>query len=116
MRLGGRPARLDAIDCPLLAVTFEHDHIVPVASAAPLVEQVSSPDKARLHLDGGHVGAVVSRKASRTLWPQLSQWWADRDTDADRGLDAEQPHDGGDPDDDGGPGDGGRAPSSSPPA
>ena len=89
MRLGGRPARLEAIDCPVLAVTFEHDHIVPLASAAPLIDRVASPDKARLHLDGGHVGAVVSRKASKTLWPQLSRWWADRDTDDARGLTTE---------------------------
>lgn len=86
MRLGGRAARLDAIDCPVLAVTFEHDHIVPTASATALLTQVSSPDKAQLHLSGGHVGAVVSRKAATTLWPQLSRWWAARDTDAARGL------------------------------
>ncbi len=86
LRLAGRPARLDAIDCPVLAVTFEHDHIVPVACAAPLLDGVASPDKARLHLAGGHVGAVVSRKAATTLWPQLSRWWADRDTDDARGL------------------------------
>src|SRR5207248_1288792 len=78
--LGGRPARLDAIDCPVLAVTFEHDHIVPTASAARLLELVRSPDRDRLHLNGGHVGAVVSRKAATGLWPSLSRWWAERDT------------------------------------
>jgi polyhydroxyalkanoate synthase len=87
MRLAGKAARLDAIDCPVLAVTFEHDHIVPAASAAALLALVSSPDQAQLHLGGGHVGAVVSRKAASTLWPQLSRWWATRDTDAARGLD-----------------------------
>ncbi len=86
MTLAGRPARLDAIDCPTLAVTFEHDHIVPTASATALLALISSPDKAQLHLTGGHVGAVVSRKAATTLWPQLSRWWAVRDTDTTRGL------------------------------
>jgi polyhydroxyalkanoate synthase len=86
MALAGRPARLDAIDCPVLAVTFEHDHIVPAASAAALLAHVASPDKAQLHLSGGHVGAVVSRKAATGLWPQLSRWWAVRDTDEARGL------------------------------
>jgi hypothetical protein len=28
---------------------------------------------------GGHVGAVVSRKASERLWPAMSKFWADRD-------------------------------------
>jgi polyhydroxyalkanoate synthase len=86
MHLAGRPARLDAIDCPVLAVTFEHDHIVPPARATALLDGVASPDKAQLHLSGGHVGAVVSRKAASGLWPQLSRWWAVRDTDEARGL------------------------------
>jgi polyhydroxyalkanoate synthase len=77
--LSGRPARLEAITCPVLAVTFEHDTIVSAESATPLFEQVSSKDKQRIHLKGGHVGAVVSRKASGRLWPQLAEWWAARD-------------------------------------
>jgi polyhydroxyalkanoate synthase subunit PhaC len=84
--LSGRPARLDTIDCPVLAVTFEHDHIVPPASAAALLGHVASPDRDRLHLAGGHVGAVVSRKAAAGLWPALSRWWSERDTDEARGL------------------------------
>ena len=32
-----------------------------------------------MHLPGGHVGAVVSRAASKRLWPVLSQWWGERD-------------------------------------
>jgi polyhydroxyalkanoate synthase len=77
--LSGRPARLEAIACPVHVVTFEHDTIVPKASAVPLVERVGSPDKAHLHLSGGHVGAVVSRKAGERLWPALSRFWSERD-------------------------------------
>lgn len=77
--LSGRAARLESIACPTLAVTFEHDNIVPWQSAAVLIDRVAATDKARIHLSGGHVGAVVSRKASETLWPQLSAWWAARD-------------------------------------
>ena len=79
--LSGRPARLEAIRCPVLAVTFEHDHIVPWRSTAELVERVSSEDKERVHLAGGHVGAVVSKAASTRLWPVLSSFWASRDAD-----------------------------------
>jgi len=77
--LGGKPVRLSSITCPLLSITFEHDNIVPVSSAAPLAERVGSADKERIHLPGGHVGAVVSRAASRGLWPQISAFWAKRD-------------------------------------
>lgn len=79
--LSGRRVRLRDIACPTLAVTFAHDNIVPEASAAPLVERVGSADKERIHLPGGHVGAVISRKALATLWPTISAWWAARDAE-----------------------------------
>lgn len=75
----GRIARLAAIRCPVLAIAFTDDHIVPVASAAPLADRVSSRDRQLVTDVGGHVGAVVSRKASTRLWPALSTFWADRD-------------------------------------
>ncbi len=75
----GKPAKLSAIQCPVLAVTFEQDHIVPVAAAAPLVERAGSRDKQLIVDTGGHVGAVVSRKAATRLWPALSSFWAQRD-------------------------------------
>jgi polyhydroxyalkanoate synthase subunit PhaC len=75
LRVSGRPARLDAITCPLLAITFEHDNIVPWASAAAVLDLVRSGRKERVHLPGGHVGAMVSKSASRGLWPKLSAFW-----------------------------------------
>ena len=77
--LSGLPVRLENVRCPVLAVTFEHDTIVPWQSAAVVLDRVGSSDKHRLHLAGGHVGAVVSKKASKGLWPALSTFWADRD-------------------------------------
>jgi polyhydroxyalkanoate synthase len=77
--LGGAPARLEGVTCPLHVVTFEHDTIVPKASASPLFECAGSRDKHALHLAGGHVGAVVSRGATKKLWPALADFWAARD-------------------------------------
>jgi len=77
--LSGRPARLESIECPVLAVTFEHDHIVPAHSAKVLVDRVGAADKEHLHLPGGHVGAVVSSSAKKHLWPRMIGWWAERD-------------------------------------
>ncbi len=79
LRLGNRQAKLSNIDCPTMVITFEHDNIVPGPSATPLVEKISSRDKQHIHLPGGHVGAVISRKASSALWPGMSDWWAARD-------------------------------------
>ncbi|MBL9017162.1 MAG: alpha/beta fold hydrolase [Myxococcales bacterium] len=78
-QLLGRPARLSAITCPVLAIAFADDHIVPVPCAEPLIPAVASRDKQIMVDRGGHVGAVVSRKAADRLWPALSTFWAQRD-------------------------------------
>jgi polyhydroxyalkanoate synthase len=57
---------------------FSDDHIVPLPSAAPLVDRVASTDKQLVVQGGGHVGAVVSRKAATRLWPVMSEFWAQR--------------------------------------
>jgi polyhydroxyalkanoate synthase len=75
----GRPARLSSITCATLAVAFADDHIVPVASAQPLIDMVAAADKKLVVDRGGHVGAVVSKKASKRLWPAMQTFWADRD-------------------------------------
>ena len=78
-QLCGRPAELAQIRMPTLALAFADDHIVPLASAAPLIDRIASKDKQLVVQDGGHVGAVVSKKASTRLWPVLSTFWAERD-------------------------------------
>ena len=79
LSIAGERVGLDQIHCPLLAVTFEDDHIVPWRSAAAILERVASTDKEHLHLRGGHVGAVVSSSAKTRLWPALSDFWAARE-------------------------------------
>lgn len=81
MRLAGRAVRLASITCPLLVVTFEHDGIVPRASAEPLFEQAESADKVHHHAKGGHVGAVVSSGAAKRLWPRLSAFFIEHEPD-----------------------------------
>lgn len=79
LSISGQRVQLKDITCPMLLIGFEHDHIVPMPSTAPLMDAVCSKDKTFLRLGGGHVGAVVSRKASRTLWPQITTWFGERD-------------------------------------
>jgi polyhydroxyalkanoate synthase len=82
--LAGEATRLSKIRTPTLIVTFEHDYIVPTASATVMLDKISSVEKAHIHLTGGHVGAVVSRKAATGLWPQLSAWWVDHESEVQR--------------------------------
>lgn len=80
--LGGRRVRLADLSCPLQVVTFEHDNIVPKESALALLELAGSPEKRHVHLPGGHVGAVVSRAASKRLWPEIEAFFAAHDAAA----------------------------------
>lgn len=75
MVIAGRPARLDAIRCPVHVVTFEGDHIVPEASALPLAAAVGSTDVTIWCKPGGHVSSVISTGAAADLWPALSDFW-----------------------------------------
>lgn len=77
--LSGELVDLKTIAMPLLNIAFQHDNIVPVESAAILNDLVSSKDKTLHRLSGGHVGAVVSKKAATGLWPLISTWWRDHD-------------------------------------
>jgi polyhydroxyalkanoate synthase len=77
--LGGKPARLENITCPLQVVSFEHDNIVPKEAATALVDLAGSKVKEHVHLPGGHVGAVVSRSASKRLWPLIDAFYAKND-------------------------------------
>ncbi|HEY1957200.1 MAG TPA: alpha/beta fold hydrolase [Polyangiaceae bacterium] len=82
--LGGKPARLENVTCPLLVVSFEHDDIVPKDAATALVDLAGAKIKQHIHLPGGHVGAVVSRSASKRLWPALDTFFAEHDASKPR--------------------------------
>jgi polyhydroxyalkanoate synthase subunit PhaC len=78
MEVAGRPIDLACITAPFLHVVAEHDHIVPRAASAPLIDMVSSTDKEEVVLKGGHVSLVAGGNAIKRLWPRLDQWLQER--------------------------------------
>jgi polyhydroxyalkanoate synthase subunit PhaC len=78
LHLGGRSVGLHRIECPLLLLTANGDHLVPPASTTTLGRHVSSRDVTSMTIDAGHVGLVVSSKAHRTFWPSAVQWLTER--------------------------------------
>jgi polyhydroxyalkanoate synthase len=69
--IGGDRAHLSDIQVPFLQVLANRDHIIPEASAAPLIGLVGSPDKHELRLDAGHIGLVVGKTAAKTTVPTI---------------------------------------------
>ncbi len=77
-RIGGREVDLANITVPMLHVVAEHDHIVPYAASAPLIQRVGSTDKEEVVLKGGHVSLVAGANAVKRLWPRLDLWLQER--------------------------------------
>jgi polyhydroxyalkanoate synthase len=80
LRLGGRRVDLSRIEVPLLHVLAQHDHIVPLPCAQPLMQCVGSRDKQEIVLPGGHVSLIAGANAVRRMWPALDQWLQGRST------------------------------------
>jgi polyhydroxyalkanoate synthase len=76
--VGGDRVHLADITVPFLTVLANRDHIVPEASAAPLIDLIGSPDKHELRLDAGHVGLLVGRSAAKTTIPTIIDFLVDR--------------------------------------
>ncbi|MBX7191688.1 MAG: alpha/beta fold hydrolase [Sandaracinaceae bacterium] len=79
LSISGECVRLEHVKVPVLAVTFEHDNIVPHQSASDVLTRVASEKKAHVHVPGGHVGAMVSSSAAKHVWPKIERFFADAD-------------------------------------
>lgn len=79
LEMDGRPVRLSDIRCPVLNIAATRDQISPRTTTDVVTSRVGSSDASELVIEGGHVGIVVGRTASRGLWPRVGAWLADHD-------------------------------------
>jgi len=77
-RIGGRAVALGRITCPTLVITASRDQICPAPAATALIAHVGSSDTKVIEVAGGHVGAVVGRRAVQQMYPALAEWLAPR--------------------------------------
>jgi poly[(R)-3-hydroxyalkanoate] polymerase subunit PhaC len=75
--LDGERVDLQQIRCPVLGVTAERDHIVPLPAAAPMPSLVGSEVVDELRLAAGHVGLVAGRAAATVTLPGIAAWIAE---------------------------------------
>ena len=73
-RIAGEPADLARITAPVLTIVADRDHICPPAAATALNERCSSAVRDVLTVPGGHVGAVVGRRAAAEMYPATTAW------------------------------------------
>jgi polyhydroxyalkanoate synthase len=79
LEMEGRPVRLANITCPVLNIAATRDQIAPRPTTSAVTKLVGSSDASEVIIEGGHVGIVVGRTASRELWPRVAQWLAVHD-------------------------------------
>jgi polyhydroxyalkanoate synthase len=78
MRLGQRLIDLRKIQCPVLSIVAEDDHIIPPKSSRAFNEVIASKDQMVFGFPSGHVGLTVGSQARTALWPKVVQWLVDR--------------------------------------
>lgn len=74
VNLSGETVHLSDVTVPFLNVVAEKDHIVPVESAAPLIDLVGSEIKDELRLQAGHIGLAVGKTAARVTIPTIIEF------------------------------------------
>jgi polyhydroxyalkanoate synthase subunit PhaC len=78
VRLRDRLVDLRRIDQNVLVITAGADHIAPRPGTMPFFDVISSEDVEHLARPGGHIGLVAGSAARNELWPEISQWLAER--------------------------------------
>jgi polyhydroxyalkanoate synthase len=78
MTVGGKPVNTQAITCPVLNVSAQHDHIAPYDSTKAVLSIVGSEDKEDVVMKGGHVSLVAGQNAVNRLWPKVADWLGER--------------------------------------
>ncbi|MFZ0741498.1 MAG: poly-beta-hydroxybutyrate polymerase, partial [Nitrososphaeraceae archaeon] len=61
-----------------LNILAKKDDLVAPNSSRVLNDAVRSTDKSLMEFDSGHVGACISPKAHKELWPKVGDWIASR--------------------------------------
>ena len=80
LRIGQRRVDLKNIQCPIMNLTAQQDHLVPPQQSLPFNDAVGSTDRKSINLAAGHIGLAVGSKAQRELWPKVVDWLGERST------------------------------------
>nr|WP_223302027.1 class III poly(R)-hydroxyalkanoic acid synthase subunit PhaC [Haladaptatus sp. R4] len=76
--LGDEHIDLDNIDMPVLQIVGEYDHLIPPEASKPFNTVIASEDTSIIEFPTGHIGLSVSSSSHTKLWPEVSEWYAER--------------------------------------
>ena len=69
---GCGPVDLGAIECPVLNIVGERDHMVGPEANSPISKHI--PHAETMSLPAGHAGLIIGSRAHRTYIPAMAEW------------------------------------------
>ena len=82
LEIGGKHVDIGNIDMPVLQLMGEYDHLVPTAASKPFNDVIPSEDTTLMEFSTGHIGLSVSSSTHANLWPDVAEWYSERNGEA----------------------------------
>ncbi|MDS0260349.1 class III poly(R)-hydroxyalkanoic acid synthase subunit PhaC [Haloarcula sp. S1CR25-12] len=93
LELDGKHVDLANIDMPVLQLMGEYDHLVPSEASKPFNDVVASDDTTTMEYSTGHIGLSVSSSTHENLWPDVGEWYRERNHRNEVDIEVESPED-----------------------
>ncbi len=75
LKVGRRRVKFSDVKCPVLSIAGAADHIVPAETTLKeCAASGTSPQVTSWMSEGGHIGAILGKKAQREVWPMMAEW------------------------------------------
>ncbi|MBX0295865.1 poly(3-hydroxyalkanoate) polymerase subunit PhaC [Haloarcula nitratireducens] len=92
LEVGGEHVDLDNLDMPVLQLMGEYDHLIPPAASKPFNDVIPSEDTRTIEFSTGHIGLSVSSSTHADLWPEVAEWYKERNRqDEEVDIEVESP-------------------------
>ncbi|WP_324665107.1 class III poly(R)-hydroxyalkanoic acid synthase subunit PhaC [Haloarcula sediminis] len=92
LELDGKHVDIQNIDMPVLQLMGEYDHLVPADASKPFNDVIPSDDTEIMEFSTGHIGLSVSSSTHAELWPDVAEWYSERNND-EVDIEVESPED-----------------------
>jgi polyhydroxyalkanoate synthase len=78
----------------------EYDHLIPPEASKPFNEVIASDDTRTIEFSTGHIGLSVSSSTHADLWPEVAEWYSERNESEEVDIEVESPDSGAEDDED----------------
>ncbi len=83
LELDGKTVDVENIDMPILQIIGEYDHLIPAAASKPFNDVVGTDDVETIEYPTGHIGLSVSGSSHKDVWPEVCDWFHERNENDD---------------------------------